>query len=153
MAIILEIKSPLAYFSPLFADGLFCAPVTGPGVSFADIKHIKQFEKGVYLFEAGDVAGCIYRLIKGEARLLLSDESQEMRISRLMELNEVLGLSEVICGIPYKIGAKAITACTCEYVGREDLIRFLHDDPEAGSRLARLLGSNLQNSYKFISSQ
>lgn len=150
---ILEIKSPLAYFSPLFADELFCAPRTGTGASLSEIKRLKKFRKGAYLFEVGEMAYFIYRLIEGRARLSVYDGSRKAPISRLIEPDEVLGLPEAICGIPYQIDARAITPCTCEFVGREDLIRFLLDKPEAASRLAKVLGSNLQNSYRLFSSQ
>lgn len=95
----------------------------------------------------------IYRLIEGQARLSIDDESRKVHISRLIEPDEVLGLPEAICEIPYQIDAKAITPCTCEFVVREDLVRFLRDKPEAAFQLAKVLGSNLQNSYSLFSSQ
>jgi hypothetical protein len=71
----------------------------------------------------------------------------------MIESNEVLGLPEAICGTPYRFDAKTITRCSCECVDGEDLIRFLHNEPEAASRLAILMASNLQSSYKVFSSQ
>jgi CRP-like cAMP-binding protein len=148
---ILEIKSNLGYFSPLFADSLFCAPIPGPSVSL--VKQIKIFPKKASLFAAGDMAANIYRLVEGEVRLILNDETSEIQISRLVEPNEVLGLVEAIMDLPYKIDARAITSCTCETIGREDLIKFLHNEPGVGFRLTQLMGSSLHNSYQLFLSQ
>lgn len=150
---ILEIKSNLGYFSPLFADSLFCVSTPGSSISLASIKRTKTFPKKASLFMAGDIPDVIYRLIEGEARLILNGETSEIRITRLVEPNEVLGLTEAIMDLPYTIDAKAITSCTCESIEREDLIRFIRDEPGVAFRLTQLMGLNLQNSYQLFLSQ
>ena len=150
---ILEIKSNLSYFFPLFADNLFCAPTAKSSVSRACIKQTKEFKKGASLLALGDTPGSIYRLIEGGARLILNGGSNEIRVSRMVEPNEVLGLTEAITNLPYRIDAKTITSCTCECIGRKELIQFLHDEPEVAFRLTQVLGSNRQKSYQLLFSQ
>lgn len=143
---ILEIKSNLGYFSPLFADNLFCAAP-------AEVKQTITFPKKAGLFSAGDIPGSIYRLVEGEVRLILNGETSKIRFSRLVEPNEVLGLTEAIMDLPYTIDACAITSCICESIARADLVRFLQDEPGVAFRLTQIMGSNLQKSYQLFLSQ
>jgi CRP-like cAMP-binding protein len=150
---ILKIKSNLEYFSPFFADVLFSATTSESAAALACVKHTTEFPGGGRLFSVGELPRNIYRFIKGRARLQLNPESKEINISRLVEPNEILGFTEAILDLPYQTNASAITSCICECITREDLLEFLHREPEICFRLARRLAENLQNNSKVFSYQ
>jgi CRP-like cAMP-binding protein len=147
----LEYKVKSEYFFPLFADNLFCDLTTKSLKSLDTIKHTKRFQKGVCFFSRGDMPNFIYLLREGKAELLLNDKLNDINIARLIEPDEIFGLTETIVNLPYETGAQTITSCICECIGREDFIRFLQDAPEVCFRLTHLLALNLQKSYRFSS--
>ena len=145
-----ETKAKFQYSFPLRAEGVFCDLSPETLESLAAIKQTKRFRKHSRLFTAGDMPCCIYRLVSGRARLFIKDASNNKRVIRFIAQDEIFGLTEAIANIPYETNAETVTACLCECFGREDFIRFLHDEPQICFRLVKLLGSNLQravNSY------
>jgi CRP-like cAMP-binding protein len=146
----LEYKAPPEYFFPLRADDLFCGLAPKSFAFLAKIHQTKQFEKGVRFFSGGDSVREVYILRKGKARLLLNDEFKNLRVARTIELNELFGLTEMLAGLPCATDARAITLCTCECFERADFIGFMRSEPEVCFRLLKLLGLNLQKSYKLL---
>lgn len=146
----LEYKLHPEYYFPLLADNLFSALMHESIESFDKIKKIKRFAKGDCFFSRGDAPCSIYVLRAGRAQMLLNYKLKNIQIARLIEPNEIFGLTEMIANLPHETDARTITACTCECIGREDFIRFLHDEPEVSFRLLQLLGLNLQKSYKLL---
>jgi CRP-like cAMP-binding protein len=138
-----EIRSE--HFFPLFAGDLFCDLTPASLEALTHIKQTKQLQKGVSFFVAGDTPRYVYLLVKGEAQLFFNDK-KGIDIARLIEPNEILGLIEMILNLPYETDARTITPCIYENIGREDLIRFLHGEPEVCFRLVQLLSLNLQKS-------
>ena len=144
-----EHKLRSEYFFPLFADDLFCDLTPKSLKSLDKIKQTKQFEKDVCFFSSGEIPRCFYILRKGKAQLLLND----IHIVRLIEPNEILGLTVMIADMPCETDAETITPCICEFIKREDFIRFLRNEPEVSFRLVRMLGLHLQkNRQLFFSS-
>ena len=141
-----QVKSE--YFFPLLADNLFCDLMAKSLKSLDKIKQTKRFKKGVCFFSRGDMPHFIYMLREGEAELLLNDELKNINIARLIEPNEIFGLTEAIVNLPYETDAETIKSCICECIGREDFIHFLEGEPEVCFRLVQLLGLNLQKSYQ-----
>jgi CRP-like cAMP-binding protein len=136
----------LAYYLPFFGGSLFDHTETHDPL--AGVKHTSEFEKGATLFSAGDESRGIYRLVKGRVDLRAQGPPEEMPATRKVEINEVLGLTETILGIPYKANATAVSACRCEYVPRDDLIRVLREDPKAAFPLVENLATHLQKNYQ-----
>jgi CRP-like cAMP-binding protein len=147
----LEYKVKSDYFFPLFADNLFCDLTPDSLKSLDKIKQTKRFQKGDCFFSEGDMPNFIYLLREGKAQLLLNDKLKDINTARLIEPDEIFGLTETIVNQPFETGAKTITSCVCECIGREDFIRFLQDEPEVSFRLTHLLALNLQKSYRFSS--
>ena len=146
----LEYKAQFEHHCPLLADDLFRNLSPKSFASLAKIKQTKQFEKGVRFFSKGDSARCVYILQKGKAHLLLTDESKDKHIERLIAPNEIFGLTEAIMNLHYETDAEAITPCTFEFIEREDLLGFLRGKPEVCLELVKLLGLNFQKSYKLF---
>jgi CRP-like cAMP-binding protein len=145
-----EYKVTSEYFFPLFAGDLFCDLKPGSSAAFAKIKQTKQFQKGACIFLRGDAARRIYILRAGKAQLLLNEEFKNKRIARVIEPNEILGVTEAIVNLPYETDAETIAPCTCEFIDRDDFIRFLQNETELRLRLVRLLATNLQKSRQIF---
>lgn len=146
----LEYKAQSEYFLPLLADDLFRDLSQESLESLNKIKETKQFRKGFSFFSGGEMPRRIYLLREGKAQIFLNDRSKDIQIERLIEPNEIFGLIETIANPPYETNAETITLCTCECFEREDFISFLRNEPEVCFRLVKLLGLNLQKSYKLL---
>ena len=146
----LEYKVRSEYLFPLSADNLFCDLTPETQKSFNRIKQTKRFKKSACFFTAGEVPSGVYILRRGRAQILFHDELNIIKTARLIEPNEILGLTEILTDVPYETNARTITACRCEYFGRDDFISFLHGAPEVCFQLLQSLASTLQKSYKHL---
>ena len=146
----LEYKLNPEYLFPLLADNLFCDLTPKTRASFNRIKRTKQFLKGESLFSASDSPCGISVLREGQAKLSLNYKSLDMLIVRPVETGELLGLTDAIADLPYKLEVRTTTNCIFECVRREDFIRFIHDEPEVCFRLLQMLAESLQKSYKIF---
>ena len=143
-----ENKLEPEYLFPILADNLFSGLTAESLASLAKIKKTKKIRKGV-IFSVGQMPCCIYVLREGEAQIVLNDP-ENMPTARPVEPKEIIGLTEAVANMPYEIKVEAVTSCLCECIRREDFIRFLHSEPEVCFRLAEILSSNLQKSYKLF---
>lgn len=131
------------------ADGLFGDLPPKALESLARVKRNKRIPKGVVLFARGEMPRGIYMLVKGAAQLTANAELNNSHIVRSVEPNEVLGLTETIAGLPYKLLVKTNSPCVFEFIERQDFIQFLRREPDVCFRLLRMLGLNLQKTYRF----
>lgn len=142
MLVITETKA--AYFSPLSADDLFGGLPAKSAELFNSFKQPGRFRKNAVIYQAGAMPSGFYLLLEGRIRLRLPTAASEADIERVIAPNEICGLTETIADVPYETNAEALTPCRCDFIGREDLIRFLQEDPETAFRLTRRLAINLQ---------
>lgn len=140
-----EYKLVPDYFFPVPADELFCSLTTETAAALAKIKKTKKFPKGEKFFSAGEMPCRIFVLREGEAKMTLH-RPPNAPLVRLIEPDEVLGLTQAIANTPYETDAGTVTRCVCEYFEGADFIRFLRSQPSVCFRLVRLLAVNLQKS-------
>lgn len=145
----LEDKLEPGFLFPILADNLFCGLAAKSLASLAKIKQTKKIHKGETFFSVGEMPCCVYVLREGAARIILKRAGNIMA-NRVIEPNEIIGLTETIANLPYEMKAEAVTSCLCECIRREDFIRFLRNEPEVCFRLVETLGLNLQKAYKFL---
>ncbi len=139
------------FFSSAFsAERLFCDLSLQTGQFLTAIKQKKRFKKAETVFANGEMPCCIYFLREGNAELSTNITPPEKNLVRLVEPNEILGLTEAITDLPYETSLKTISPCLFECVERGDLVRFLQTEPEVCFRLLQLLGTNLQKFYQFL---
>lgn len=144
-----QYKLEPGYFFPILADNLFCGLTVKSLAFLAKIKKTKRIREGGKLFSAGEMPCAVYLLREGQAHLFVND-SRNTQSARPIELNEILGSTEVIANLPYGMTAETITSCLCECIRREDFIRFLYDEPDVCFRLLQTLSLNLQKSYQLV---
>jgi CRP-like cAMP-binding protein len=140
-------------FFPLTADQLFYGLSPESYEILSRSKRAERFRKGAIVSAAGEIPSGFYVLVEGQIKLRLKTESSGESVGRLIEPSEIFGLTETIAGVPSEMNAETITPCLCEYIAREDFVRFLQDEPELSFRLMSQLAVNLQKNYqRFVSS-
>lgn len=139
-------KSKIGYSFPLSADSLF-SDLSPKSLEFLNsLKKTKRFRKGAVVYTAGEMPSGFYLLLKGRIQL----QSNDLCAIHSIEPSVIFGLTETIADVPYEINAETLTPCVCEYIGREDFIRFLRDEPELSFRLLRQLALNLQKNCQTL---
>ena len=118
--------------------------------SFEAIKHATAYPKGAVLFVEGQNPRGIFVLCKGRVKLTLSSSTGRTLIMKLVEPGEVLGLSATISGKPYEVMAETAEPCQINFVQREDFLRFLRQNSEAGLRVAEQLSEKYNSACREI---
>ena len=81
-------------------------------------------------FSQGDVADSVYYLQKGRARLtVVSQNGKEATITLLVPCDFVGEESLATIAGVHMATATAVTACTALKIGRDEMIRGMHDEP------------------------
>ena len=62
----------------------------------------------------------------------------------------IVGLPATFSGEPYSLTAEAKTRCRLEFVPRQKLLSLLHQNPDAGFQILRLLSEEIFHIRKVI---
>lgn len=145
---LIENKTISEYFvgTAFLADDLFGGLPAETAKSLRAAKQTKRFAKDETIFTGGQMPSGIYVLLEGRAQLFYNGGGR----TRSIKQNEILGLTEAIAELPYETSVKTVAPCIFEYIGREDFIGFLQNEPEICFRLLQRLGANLQKLYKLF---
>jgi CRP/FNR family transcriptional regulator, cyclic AMP receptor protein len=100
----------------------------------------------------GQRAKGVYILCSGSVKLLTYSERGKSIILRIAEPGEVLGLSEVISGIPYENTAQASEDCNVSFIKARDFVEFISRHHEAALNALRQLSSNNHQAHLQICS-
>jgi CRP/FNR family transcriptional regulator, cyclic AMP receptor protein len=93
--------------------------------AFNKIKHAAVFpEHAVVLVEGQSPCG-IFILCQGRAELSASSREGKTLMIRIAEPGEILGLHAVVTGGRYELTVETMQPCQLDYVGRDDMLRFL----------------------------
>src|SRR5687767_9591829 len=85
----------------------FCNLPEIPASELKSLRIARRYARGSSLFVEGQTAKGVYILCSGRVKLLTYSERGKSIIVRVAEPGEVLGLSEVVSGIPYEDTAQA----------------------------------------------
>jgi CRP-like cAMP-binding protein len=96
----------------------------GLGRRFVDVKPNETF------FAQGDPADSVFYLQSGRARLTVVAHNGKQAIITLLSARDFVG-EESLAAVPgLRLStATAITACTALKIGRDEMIRVMHDEP------------------------
>jgi len=133
-------------------EGFFCNLSPEALQAFEAIKHTNLYTKGALLFVEGQVARGIYLLCQGRVKLSICSRSGKVRILRIAEEGEALGLSAMVSGTPYEVTAETLELCQISFVKKEDFLRFLHTYANASFRAAQHLSHIYHDAYVQIRS-
>jgi CRP/FNR family transcriptional regulator len=123
----------------LRAGRIFCDLNTAALQIFERIKYAAAYPRGAVLFIEGQAPRGIFVLCKGLVKLSLSAGDGKTIILKIVEPGEVLGLGATVSGKPYELTAETFEPCQINFVKREDLLRFLKENPDACFKVAEQL--------------
>lgn len=121
------------------SDSFFCQfdPETlkvFDAISFANI-----YAAGTVLYAENESPRGLFVLCSGQVKLSISSGSGKTLITRMVTSGEVLGLSSVLSGRPYRATAETVTSSQLKFVKRDDFIRFSEEHREVSFNVARQL--------------
>jgi CRP/FNR family transcriptional regulator len=117
---------------------------------FNKIKHAAVFpEHAVVLVEGQNPCG-IFMLCQGRAKLSTTSRDGKTLIVRIAEAGEVLGLHAVVTGAPYELTVETMQPCQLNFVGREDMLRFLNEHADACFHATQHLARDCSDSYGVV---
>lgn len=109
---------------------------------FADLlrQGVRQsLAAGSPLFAAGDRANTLYYLCEGAVKLFGTEAAGAESVLHVLRAGDLVGLSALIEGRAYALGADALEPTTVIALRRADVLRWLNDHPTAALQaLARL---------------
>jgi len=120
--------------------------------AFNKIKHAAVFpEHAVVLVEGQSPCG-IFILCQGRAKLSTTSRDGKTLIVRIAEPGEILGLHAVVTGGPYELTVETMQPCQLNFVGREDILRFLKEHADASLHAIQHLARDCSDAYGVVRS-
>lgn len=114
-------------------------------------KRIRELRKpgryyaGSTIFRSGDAPEFAYILVNGFATVTFRPPGFSKHLVRRLHRDEVVGLTEIISGLPYETDLKTLTFCALDLISRDDLLTLLADEPDLSFHIAEILSFELQN--------
>ena len=134
----------------LRSHNFFCNLSQNSLEAFNKIKHAAVFpEHAVVLVEGQSPCG-IFILCQGRAKLSTTSRDGKTLIVRIAEPGEVLGLHAVITGGRYELTVETMQPCQLNYVGREDMLRFLNEHSDAALHATQHLARDCSDAYGVV---
>jgi CRP/FNR family cyclic AMP-dependent transcriptional regulator len=114
---------------------------------FNNIKHAAVFpEHAVVLVEGQSPCG-VFVLCQGRAKLSTTSREGKTLIVRIAEPGEILGLHAVVTGGKYELTVETMQPCQLNFVGRDDMLRFLRDHADASLHATQHLARDCSDAY------
>lgn len=121
-------------------DDFFCQFDPETLKAFDSITFTNVYPDGALLYAEGEQPQGLYILCYGTAKLSISSPgSGKTLIKRMVQPGEVLGLSSVLSGNPYKSTAETVTPSQLKFVKRDDFVRFYSEHRDVSFNIARQL--------------
>lgn len=137
---------------PISAQELFAhLPLTTRKKLLA-IKKSEKVNTGETISKAGSFPENIYVLTEGKAEMTLQNELNQKKNTRLIEIEEFIGLTELISGSANEMDIVAISPCTLDVFKNRDFLNFLKDEPQVCFRLFEQLSLDIKSSYELFCS-
>ncbi len=117
---------------------------------FNRIKHAAVFPEHAVVLVEGQNPWGVFILCQGKAKLSTTSRDGKTLIIRIAEAGEILGLHAVITGGPYELTVETMQPCQLNFVGREDMRRFLKDHGDASLRATEHLARDCSDAYGVV---
>jgi CRP/FNR family transcriptional regulator len=128
----------------------FCDLAPDSIEAFNKIKHAALFPEHAAVFVEGQSPCGIFILCQGRAKLSTTSRDGKTLIVRIAEPGEVLGLHAVVTGGPYELTVETMQPCQLNFVGREDMLRFLKEHADASLHATQHLARDCSDSYGVV---
>lgn len=106
----------------------------------------RRYQKGQFLFKAGDDCSGIYLVEKGAVEVFRHQEGTGRRVIAIKRKGELLGMEDVLRGDKMTCTARAVRQLTLLAVKREDFLDLLAFNPFLLHRIIHISG--LSGRYK-----
>ena len=116
---------------PLRREAYFCNLSAVVLNAFNGISHQTTFPGGATLFVEGQTSRGVFILCSGKVKLSTSSRDGKVLILKMATAGDILGLSAVASGQPYKLTAETAVLCHVNFVQREALLALLERFGEA----------------------
>ena len=134
----------------LRSRNFFCNLAPDSSEAFNKIKHAAVFpEHAVVLVEGQSPCG-IFILCQGRAKLSTTSREGKTLIVRIAEAGEILGLHAVVTGGRYELTVETMQPCQLNFVGREDMLRFLSEHADAALHATQHLARDCSYAYGVV---
>jgi CRP/FNR family transcriptional regulator len=121
-------------------DDFFCQFDPETLTAFDSITFANVYPENAVLYAEGESPQGLFILCYGQAKLTISASgSGKTLIKRIVQPGEVLGLSSVLSGNPYKATAETVRPSQFKFVKREDFLRFYGEHRDVSFNIARQL--------------
>jgi CRP/FNR family cyclic AMP-dependent transcriptional regulator len=121
-------------------DDFFCQFDPETLKAFDSITFTNVYPDSALLYAEGETPQGLFILCYGEVKLSISASgSGKTLIKRVVKAGEVLGLSSVLSGNPYKATAETLHPSQLKFVKREDFLRFYGEHRDVSFNIARQL--------------
>lgn len=103
-----------------------------------------SFRAGQVLVRQGDAGDAAFILLDGTAEVVLDQSGKELIVAELKG-NDIVGEMAILCDVPRTATIRAKTAVTTLKVTKDVFFRLIHDFPEIGVEVMRMLAHRLEH--------
>jgi CRP/FNR family cyclic AMP-dependent transcriptional regulator len=120
--------------------------------AFNQIKHAAVFPEHSVVFVEGQNPWGVFILCRACAKLSTTSQQGKTLIVRIAGAGEVLGLQAVITGGPYELTVETMQPSQLDFVGRDDMLRFLKAHADASLHAIEHLARDCCSAYGVVRS-
>jgi CRP/FNR family cyclic AMP-dependent transcriptional regulator len=134
----------------LRSKSFFCDLSQESITDFNKIKHAAAFPEHSVVLVEGQMPWGIFILCQGRAKLSTTSREGKTLIVRIAEAGEILGLHAVVTGGPYELTVETMQPCQLDFVGRDDMLRFLKEHSDASVHATEHLARDCSDAYGVV---
>lgn len=113
----------------------------------------RQWRPGQLVVRQGDSGGMLVVALQGRLSASLGSADGDELLLRRLEPGELIGLVDVLAGLPSPANIVAQGAATSLHVGRDDFLRVMAEQPEGAVGVAMLLARRLAGLFRTLEQQ
>jgi CRP-like cAMP-binding protein len=106
-------------------------------------------DKGTVLFQIGQPCRGAFLIRSGQVQLSL-DTVSSLYPTRTVGSGFIAGLPATFSGEPYSLTAETKSRCRLDFIPRQKLLSLLHQNPDAGFQILRLLSEEIFHIRKVV---
>lgn len=137
---------------PIYAEKLFADLPLETRKKLLAIQKSENIKEGETISKIGSFPINIYVLTDGKAEMTFRRDAKHKKVSRLIEKDEFIGLTQLISGLPNETNITALTPCSFNVYQTQDFLSFLKNEPQICFNLFAQLSLDIESGYKIFSS-
>lgn len=117
------------------ADGLFCKLPNSALHKILEAREARVCPKGALVCRQGGAANGVFVLCTGKAQASTTTPEGRTVVVGEVSPGEIIGVSAVLSGTPYKTTVEITEQCQLNYLAREEFLEMVQNDPDIGSHV------------------